>query len=69
MTSILVTNLKYQSVYNTITNFNKVDLYKSKEVELAKLDQLNKNRKKGFTTLHNTKFLPIFKISLLYTLK
>lgn len=40
-----VNNSRYQYVYNAIANFNKTNQYKSKEIELAKLDQLDKKQK------------------------
>ena len=40
-----VDNLGYQHTYNTIANLDKANLYKSEEVELARLDQLDKQQK------------------------
>lgn len=42
---MLVDNPRYQYTYNAIAKFNKTNLYKSKEMELAKLDQLDKKQK------------------------
>lgn len=42
LTSMLIDNPRYQHIYNAIANFNKADPYKSKGVELARLNQLNK---------------------------
>lgn len=39
-----IDNLGYHLVYNTIANFDKIDLYKSEKVELAKLNQLDKQQ-------------------------
>lgn len=42
LASLLVDNLKCQHIYNIITNNNKINLYISEKIELAKLDPLYK---------------------------
>lgn len=37
-----VDNPKYKHAYNAIANYKKADLFKSNRVELAQLNQLNK---------------------------
>lgn len=68
-TNILVNNLECQDAYSTIANCNKADLYKSKRVKLAKLNQLDKQQKQNFINLHNIECLLILKMFLLQTSK
>lgn len=37
-----INNLAYFDAYNINVNYNKADLFKSKKIKLAKLNQLNK---------------------------